>query len=230
MSRHLTHLTLATMCCLAASAAAVEPGHFDVRLSVGISPGLGELTTSGSETNGTPTPSNDETRILSGDSGLTVEPGVFYTHMLKDNWGIVAGGSFFYRTAGANFFDSTALVSENIWLDAYGIDLAVGPIWQRDGWRLELMPFIGFGTCSAQISSGTLNGTGSATSDKTSYVDYGIRAAGSYTFARHYMVGAQLGYMAFSTGEAKVTYTTLSEKDKLTGSGLLAAVTVGYAF
>ena len=229
MSRHLTHLTLATMCCLAASAAAVDPGNLDVRLSLGISPGLGELTTSGSErANGTPLPSNDETRTLSGGSGLTVEPGVFYTHMLKDNWGIVAGASFFYRAANTAF--SGFGFNEALYHDAYGIDIACGPSWHQDVWRFEVTPVIGFGWSTVEVNFNSLGGADSASSENTTYFDYGIRAAGSYMFARHYMVGAQIGFMAFTTGDAKVTFKNYSEKDKLTGSGLLAAVTVGYAF
>jgi hypothetical protein len=200
-------------------------GGFDFRLTLGVAPGISTLETSESRfADGTENLANNGTDEYTALAGFTLEPGVFYSFAQDKNWGFVLGGSVFYRTVAgeATYAGNTNI---DLRLNTYGVDFAFGPYFQHKKWRFEFMPVLGIGQGKTSISVDSAFGSQKDNTERVLYVDYGYRMGVLYALPNYVAFGLHVGYQAFFTNEAGLTQSSgASEKDKVSGDGLIATL------
>jgi hypothetical protein len=103
------------------------------------------------------------------------------------------GGWLFGVSAATAFRDTNEEDSDaDLEYDSYaahlniGYGIPIGPIFQ-----VELIPFIGFG--SAKLERVLPGGT--STSDRETLIEWGANLNAVFTFAEHWQLGAQAGYL-----------------------------------
>jgi len=211
MIRIASIATLATMA-IAANAADTSFGGWDVRLDLGITPGVKELKAGGDV---------GSTADFSASTSMQYAFGANYTYAIDANWGLVVGPNLIWSSAKGDGEGDASDAKYTV--TTYGIELVVGAVYKIDQhWKLELTPFVGYGTATSKLE---IDGV-SYDSDAVSAIDYGIKFAGIYTFDNHVMLGADVGYKSWSTGSADIEGTDF----EASGSGPTASIFVGYAF
>ena len=209
--------SIATLASLAIAASAADPsfGGWDVRLGIGLTPGVKQVEVVGA---------GDNTFDFSASTSMQWALGANYTYPIDANWGLVVGPNIIVSSASG---DGEGDASSAKWTVAsYGLELVFGAAYKIDQhWKLELTPFLGYGAATSTLEVGG----NSEDSDSISLTDYGIKFAGIYSFDNHIMLGADVGYKSWNTGAA--TFTDIDGNDfKASGSGATASIFVGYAF
>lgn len=233
MSRIFMALSL---CGFAVSAMAAEPNGFQIRLTTGIAPGISKLSTTDSKNpNGSANKVNNGDDILIAQLGFTLEPGFIYSFPMEKSWGFEVGSNFFYRSVhGAASYAGGAEAGGtdvNVKLTSYGLDLVGGVYWQLNQWRLEMTPVIGYGQGRTNINVSSPLGSSNDTTEYVPYIDYGFRVGAYYSLPQYVLLGLQVGYQEFTTSATQLTLADgSSEKDKVSGAGMLAALSFVLVF
>jgi hypothetical protein len=215
---------------LTASAAVAADHDADLRLTVGAVPGIDQVKiTDAKDPSGAPDPAQNGTSSGKAKYGFTIEPGL----MFAADWhglGVVGGPSLFFSTARGE--NDVGAVENKRKLTSYGLLFELGPTFQWDWLRLEILPMVGagFAHCKAEVTS--LGTNVQFNSDPGFCFQYGIRA-GLYASNDEGLVGFQVGYQGY---QARVKYGSSaspardSDTETYTGSGIMGAFVAGVAF
>jgi hypothetical protein len=215
----------------ASAAMAVDTHDVDLRLNVAAVPGIDSVDVKdAADTTGTPDPASDGTYDFDARYGISFEPSV----MFRTSWhglGLVGGPGLFLTTERGERDTGAALNKRRI--VAYGLQLQLGPSFQWDWLRLEILPTIGVGGAHATSETIVVGTNAREHSDDAFYYQYGIRG-GIYADNDQGLVGLQVGYQRFSTQVKFDSMTSPllrdSDTETLTGSGIYAAFVAGVAF
>jgi hypothetical protein len=215
----------------ASAAMAAETHDVDLRLNVAAAPGIDKVEVKDSaDANGNPVPSANGSFDFDAKYGISFEPSV----MFRAGWhgiGIVGGpGLFLTNERGEH---QTTNVLDKRRMVAYGLQLQLGPSFQWDWLRLEILPTLGLGAAHATSETIISGKNAREHSDDAFYLQYGIRG-GLYADNDQGLVGLQVGWQSFRT-EVKFAAMTSpflrdSDTETLSGSGIYAAFVAGVAF
>jgi len=140
-----------------------------------------------------------------------------------ESWGgLIFGGELFYSMTSGDAVGGALDVD----VDTYGIQGYFGYAYAMQGMPLhfEVTPYLGLGMANTEISNG-----GASDDDDDTLIQYGLRAAGYYTFANKWQAGLELRYQI--KGETKPNFdsTEVDEVD-VEMSGLQLVLQGGYRF
>lgn len=222
-------LPVAALLLLSPALAAVEDREADLRLTIGMMPGIEEVDVSDVVSGGTPVPSASGSFELDPSFGPWFDASIMFRSDRVDGLGLVGGPfAYFGWSKGER---QNSLVSFERKLTQYGVGGMIGPSLQFDWLRLELLPFAGIGLArsTSTITSGST--TDMHNSEPGWGYTYGARA-GIYVDGFQGLVGLQAGWQAFS---ASVDFTEgpagqAADSETITGAGVFAAVVFGVAF
>ncbi len=190
---------------------------------MGLTPGIKQIDFESSSLSG----SEKET----AKSSAGIQLGVLYGEPINDEFGWNAGASLFSRTHQGSDKNVDVSAGESDTKPEYtaiGIELTACVFYQViPGLQIELNPVFGIGqgkldyTPSAGGTKGSLkNGT---------YISYGFNLGAVYAIEKHWLVGAEVGYLAAS-GKSEETDQGAQWKYTTKASGVTTALTVGYRF
>lgn len=213
-------------------AVAEESHGLQFRLTMGMAPGITTLsTTNSANADGSSNYLNDGDDFFTPKFGFTFEPGFVYSFAEGKSWGLMVGSSFFYRSVhgAANYAGGSDV---KVTLDSLGFDVSGGVYWQPDRWwRVEATPVFGYGRGKTTIKVSSPFGTDNDSTGYSPYTDYGFRIGTYYRLPNYVLLGLQVGYQAFSTSPAPITLANGStEKDKVSGAGMIAALSFVLVF
>ncbi len=156
---------LLTSCALLA----VEEATADVRLLVGLVPGVRSFA--------------DESQGVTGTRGTNLQAEFIYTKPLYGDLGLAYGLGGFMRTHGAEVEAPGG--SHRYLYRAYGVDFTMGPALRLSPLvHLELRPYVDYGT--GELADENLSGDG--------YNAYGVVFGGYATFPSDLQLGLELAY------------------------------------
>jgi hypothetical protein len=209
MRLHITASLIAMACAMTAA----DGGSTDLRLRIGVVPGISEVQ-SDSGAGGRSTTEVDD------QGGLGIAPTVVWTSMFGSQAGLVVGTGLFWREHEWEY------ESESGSYEAMGISLLVGPAFRpTPQLQLELTPFVEFGIGEESYETSSDGGM-----DNGLYFAYGVQAAVWYALSSGLLLGVEAGYMA---GEGAASYTDSGGNDNdwtEEFSGLTVNLGLGYRF
>ena len=182
---------------------AVEEATSDVRLLVGVTPGIRSFA--------------DQTQGVTATRGTNLQAEFIYTKTLYGDLGLAYGLGGFMRTHGADV--DAAGRSTYYQYRAYGVDFTVGPAWQLSPRvHLELRPFFDYGL--GELTNENLSSDG--------YSAYGAMLGGYATLASDLQLGMELAYLeALGSSQTK---GPSPEGIEIRASGMTANVILGCRF
>lgn len=200
---------------VSASTILAAESSVDLRLRVGLSPGVSEVEQR-SDTLGT-----SETSVDAAD-GISIAPTLVCTKMFNDTVGMVYGGELFWRSHEWEY------QGESGGYEAIGAGLLLGAaIRLGPQVQIEMTPFLDVGIGQETYDTGSGGGT-----DNGPYLAYGVTLGGWFALTSNLLVGAEIGYMA---GRGEASYTPSGSPGSKTDwidrfDGMTANLGVGYRF
>lgn len=208
---------------------AVEPSaqHFDLRLGVGVVPGINEASGNNNDEDDYSKASGGRVSIEgvysdrgSNGMGMFVGPGIYaVAHQAENNSIDFASGVLDYK-------EKTTLSALAVGLQG-GVLFAPNELYQLD---IGARGLIGQSKAKSDLDlDSSLFGRYSVDheSDTGSYWDVDIFIGNHLTFAGGVQLGLEVGY---SIWEAKNTFNDTNQEVTWSGKGLEAAITIGYRF
>lgn len=207
------HSLPCSLLALACALPAADDGTTDLRLRVGLVPGVGEVQ-SDSSAGGRSTTSVDD------QGGINVAPTLVWS-MGSGQVGMVVGTGLFWREHEWTYEDVSGA------MEGTGISLLAGAYFRPSPqFQIELTPFVEFGIAEETYQPNDSEGG----MDNGLYFAYGVQAGAWYALSGGLLVGAEVGYTA---GEGESSYTDTFGNDNewtLEFSGLSANLGLGYRF
>jgi hypothetical protein len=203
----------------------------ELRLTIGLVPGVSEVEAENSHTPaGAADPAANGTASFDATGGFTIEPSIMY-HTNGDGFGLVGGPLAFFEVARGE----RASFGVERKLTSYGLGAEFGPSLQFDWLRLELLPYLagGFAHAKAEVSTGP--GAKEQIDSQDGWaLHYGVRA-GIYAASDQGIIGLQIGFEAFTAhvnfpAAARPGLLFDSHKETLSGAGLMLGFVAGVAF
>lgn len=229
--RLVRSLVVLALCAPSAAILAVEPNGLQFRFTVGVAPGITELTTTKSKKpDGTSDNVNNGIDAYSPFLGYSFEPGVIYSILVKEDWGYEFGLNFITRSAKGSA-DYTSGTQIDLKLQTVGADFVSGMYWKNDRWRLEFTPVFGAGQARTSINVISPLGNTKDTTEDCLYINYGFRVGAYLTLPQYVLLGLQVGYLEFQTAAASLRRADGStEEDEVRGGGMVAALSFVLVF